>query len=63
MRKYVDIVVDALIFKDKCFSWYIFIRHGPHLFRIMEGFFSCMWLTQCLWCYWWVLYFAFLKVK
>jgi hypothetical protein len=39
MHKYVDIVVDPLISKDKLFSWYIFIPHGPCLLRIMHGFF------------------------
>ncbi len=34
MHKYVDILVDALISRDKFFSWCIFIPHGPHLFRI-----------------------------
>jgi hypothetical protein len=39
MCKYVDIVVNALISKDKLFNQYIFISHGPHLLRIMDGFF------------------------
>jgi hypothetical protein len=40
MRKYVDIVVvNALISKDKLFSQYISIPHGPCLLRIMHGFF------------------------
>ncbi len=39
MSKYVDIIVNVLIYKDKLFSWYIFISHGPHLLRIMDGFF------------------------
>jgi hypothetical protein len=37
--KYVDIVVSALISKDKLFSWYICIPHGPCLLKIMHGFF------------------------
>jgi hypothetical protein len=36
---YVDIVVDALISRDKLFSQYIFILHAPRLLRIMDGFF------------------------
>jgi hypothetical protein len=39
VRKYVDIVVNALISKDKLFSRYIFISHGSCLLRIMHGFF------------------------
>jgi hypothetical protein len=31
--KYVDIVVNALISRDKLFSQYIFIPHGPCLLR------------------------------
>jgi hypothetical protein len=37
--KYVDIVVDALISKDKLFSRYISIPHGPCLLRIKHGIF------------------------
>jgi hypothetical protein len=41
MHKYVTItiVVDALISMNKLFNQYIFIPHGPHLFRIMGEFF------------------------
>jgi hypothetical protein len=39
MLKYVDIIVDVLISRDKLFSQYIFISHGPDLLRIMDGFF------------------------
>jgi hypothetical protein len=39
VHKYVDIVVYVLISKDKLFSQYIFIPCGPHLLRIMDGFF------------------------
>jgi hypothetical protein len=39
VHKYVDIIVNALIFRDKLFSLYISIPHGPHLLRIMDGFF------------------------
>jgi hypothetical protein len=35
----VDIVVDVLICRDKLFNWYIFILHGLHLIKIMDGFF------------------------
>jgi hypothetical protein len=35
----VDIVVDALISKDKLFSRYISIPHGPCLLRIKHGIF------------------------
>ncbi len=37
MCKYVDIVVDALIFKDKLFNQYIFIPHDSRLLMIMDG--------------------------
>jgi hypothetical protein len=37
--KCVDIIVNALISRDKLFSRYISIPHGPHLLRIMDGFF------------------------
>ncbi len=50
MHKYVTItiVVDALISMDKLFNQYIFIYHGPHLFRIMvEFFYSCGLLHLC----------------
>jgi hypothetical protein len=39
MYKYVDIVVDALIFKDKLFNQYIFIPHDLDLLTIMDGIF------------------------
>jgi len=39
MCRYVDIVINVLIFKDKLFSRYIFILHGICLFKIMDGFF------------------------
>jgi hypothetical protein len=39
MHKYVDIVINALVSKDKLFSRYIFIFHGISLFKIMDGFF------------------------
>jgi hypothetical protein len=39
MRKYVDIVINALVSKDKLFSRYIFIFHGISLFKIMDGIF------------------------
>jgi hypothetical protein len=39
MCKYVDIVIDVLIFGDKLFSRYIFISHSPCLLRIMDEFF------------------------
>jgi hypothetical protein len=44
VHKYVDIIVNALIPRDKLFSLYISIPHGPRLLRIMDGFFfSYMW--------------------
>ncbi len=39
MRKYVDTVVNALIYRDKLFNRYIVIPHAPPLLRIMDGFF------------------------
>jgi hypothetical protein len=39
VHKYVDIVVDVLISRDKLFSRYIFIHYGPRLLRIMDRFF------------------------
>jgi hypothetical protein len=39
MCKYVDIVVDVLIFQDILFSWYIFIPHDSRLLMIMDGIF------------------------
>ncbi len=39
MCKYVDIIVDALFFKDKLFRRYIFIPHDSCLFTIMDGIF------------------------
>jgi hypothetical protein len=38
-HKYVDIIVNVLISRDKLFSQYISILHGPCLLRIMDGFF------------------------
>lgn len=40
IHKYVDIVVDALVFKDELFNQYIFMPHGPPFLRIMDGFFD-----------------------
>jgi hypothetical protein len=39
MQKYVDIVVDVLISRDKLLHRYIFIPYGPSLLRIIDGFF------------------------
>jgi hypothetical protein len=42
MCKYVDIVVNVLIFTDKLFNQYIFILHDSRLFMIMDGiFYAC----------------------
>ncbi len=40
MRKYVHIVVDALIFKNKLLNQYIFIPHDLCLHRIMDECFD-----------------------
>jgi predicted small secreted protein len=39
MCKYVDVVINALISRDKLFSQYIFIPHGACLLRIMDRLF------------------------
>ncbi len=42
MCKYVDIVVDTSIFKDKLFTQSIFIPHDSYVFTIIDGsFFAC----------------------
>ncbi len=40
IHKYVDIILDALVFKDELFNQYIFMLHGSPLLRIMDGFFN-----------------------
>ncbi len=48
MCKYIDIVIDVLNFRDKLFSRYIFISHGPCLLRIMDEFFhACGLFNVC----------------
>jgi len=48
MCKYVDIVIDVLIFRDKLFIRYIFISHSPCLLRIMDEFFhACGLFNVC----------------
>jgi hypothetical protein len=50
LHKYVDIVVDALISRDKLFGC-IFLHFMVHAYLGLWMGFSCMWLTQCLWQY------------